>query len=152
MVLSSRRRGAEKATNQLIDALWELSVEDTLLLGQLWSEDGAETRQRAWQRAKPAIERAGLDDLLNQVRGEVGQWMQATPADYQGIGGLLGRESGEVLIRRAAAPAVLDAAAGVLAEPDLMIEDVDALLHPWRVANEPDDEPAGTNPPRTAAG
>ncbi|CAN5801150.1 hypothetical protein BH24CHL6_BH24CHL6_16610 [soil metagenome] len=143
MVLGSRRRSAEAATNKLIDALWELSVEDTLLLGQLWSEDGAEIRQRAWQRAKPAIERARLEDLLDRVRGEVGQWMQATPADYQGIGGLLGRETADVLIRRAAAPAVLDAVAGVLAEPDLMIEDLDALLRPWRVANEPDDEPPG---------
>jgi len=139
MASSSRRGNAREAVDRLLDDLSELNTEDTLLMAQLWSDEDSTARQRAWGRAKTAIGRAGLADLLESARVEVGQWMQATPADYQGISGLLGRQSDHISVRASAAPAVLDAVAGVLAQPDLLGDDYDVLLRPWSVANEEDD-------------
>jgi hypothetical protein len=62
--------------------------------------------------------------------------MQATRSDFQGIGGLLGQEGDHVSVRRAAAPAVLDAVAALLAERDLNASDFDLLTRPWRIATE----------------
>jgi hypothetical protein len=124
------------AVDELLDELPRLTAEDTLLLAQLWEEEDAGARSRAWQHAKAAIERSGVTDILDRAREDVGYWMQATPADYQGISGLLGREGDHVSIRRAAAPAVLDAVAGLLAERELHAGDFDLLTRPWRVATD----------------
>ena len=103
-------------------------------MAQLWQEEDAAARKRAWQRAKTTIERARLTEVLDRARDDVGFWMQATPSDFQGIGGLLGQEGDHVSVRRAAAPAVLDAVAALLAERDLPESDYDLLTRPWRIA------------------
>jgi len=126
----------EDTIDELLDRLPAVTAEDALLMAQLWEEEDATGRQRAWQRAKAAIERAGLGEVLDRAREDVGFWMQATPADYQGISGLMGREGGHVSVRRAAAPAVLDAVAALLAEGDLQSADFDLLTRPWRIATE----------------
>jgi hypothetical protein len=120
----------------LLAQLAALSSDDALFLAELWSEENAAARRLAWQRAKSAIERAGSSDLLDRARADVGAWMQATPADFHGISGLLGREGEPAGARRAAAPALLDAAAGFLAERELHATDFDVLTGPWRRAME----------------
>lgn len=137
------RPEVEDELDQMLDALTQFSIEDALLMAQLWSEEDQAARQRAWQRAKITIERAGLSDLLDSAREEVGDWLRATPADYQGISGLLGREGDHVSYRRAAAPAALDAIVAMLARDELFSADYDVLSRPWRVAREEEGPPEG---------
>ncbi|HUG47016.1 MAG TPA: hypothetical protein VMP67_01245 [Candidatus Limnocylindria bacterium] len=146
MTAGDRRADSEAQVDDFFEVLAQLTVEDVFLLGQLWSEEDEATRRRAWQRAKPAIELARLTDLLDEARRDVGAWMQATPSDFQGISGLLGRQADDVSVRRHAAPAVLDAVAGLLAGADLYPDETNALLRPWRAVTD-DEEDA-----RTAAG
>jgi len=126
----------EDTIDQLLDQLPEVTSEDALLMAQLWQEEDATERRRAWERAKSSIERAKLGEVLDRAREDVGFWMQATRSDFQGISGLLGQESNHVSVRRAAAPAVLDAVAALLAERDLLASDFDLLTRPWRIATE----------------
>jgi len=136
---SPRRRAAE--VESLLQDLDRLSAQDTAVLAELWADEDEAGRRRAWQRAKAAIERSGGAELLDRARLEVGRWMLAGQSDYQGIGGLLGRQSDEASLRRLAAPALLDAVAGLLAEPDMQADDADVLLRPWRLLREA--EPTG---------
>jgi hypothetical protein len=124
------RRRAEEAVDQLLDELPLLSEYETLIMAQLWADENDEARRRAWQRAKPAIRRTGLDDLLSRAREEVAVWMRASQADFAGLAGLLGREGGHVSARQSAAPAVLDAIAATLAQRELHSADYDLLLRP----------------------
>ena len=133
----------EDTIDQLLDQLPAVTAEDALLMAQLWEEEDAAGRKRAWQRAKASIERAKLGEVLDRAREDVGFWMQATPSDFQGIGGLLGQEGDHVSVRRAAAPAVLDAVAALLAERDLQASDFDLLTRPWRIATEYEKGPDG---------
>jgi hypothetical protein len=126
----------EDTIDQLLDQLPEVTSEDALLMAQLWQEEDATERRRAWARAKASIERANLGEVLDRAREDVGFWMQATRSDFQGISGLLGQEGDHVSVRRAAAPAVLDAVAALLAERDLQASDFDLLTRPWRIATE----------------
>jgi hypothetical protein len=126
----------EDTIDQLLDQLPAVTSEDALLMAQLWEEEDSASRQRAWQRAKTSIERAKLGEVLDRAREDVGFWMQATRSDFQGISGLLGQEGDHVSVRRAAAPAVLDAVAALLAERDLQASDFDLLTRPWRIATE----------------
>jgi len=149
----------EDTIDELLDQLPGMTSEDALLMAQLWDEEDAEARKRAWQRAKSAIERARLTEILDRARDDVGFWMQATRSDFQGIGGLLGQEGDHVSVRRAAAPAVLDAVAALLAERDLQESDFDLLTRPWRIATQydndvsvdaPDEHDDGESGPATA--
>ncbi len=126
----------EETLEQLLGELPSITEEDALLMAQLWADEDQAARQRAWQRAKATIERKGLTKALDNARKEVTGWMQATSSDYQGISGLLGREGDHMIVKRAAAPAVLDAVAALLAERDLFGEDYDVLSRPWRIALE----------------
>lgn len=125
------RRGSaivERVLREL-DVLEEAGV---LLLAELWFREDDQSRRRAWRRAKEAIERAGLSDVLTRAREGVGEWMLASPQDYQGISGILGRDGDHVAVRRIAAPAVLDAVVALLAEGDLHSADYDVLARPWQ--------------------
>jgi hypothetical protein len=135
----------DERVGKLLGELPSLTEDDALFMADLWAEEDAAARGRAWQQAKAAIERAGKSDLLDRARSDVGNWMKAAPADFHGISGLLGREGGHVGARRAAAPALLDAVAGFIAERDLHSADFDVLTRPWRIAmeDEPDRRTAG---------
>jgi hypothetical protein len=132
---------AVAAVGDVLDELDTLSEEDLLLLAQLWSEEDDDARRRAWQRAKAAIERSGLTDVLDGARADVGSWLKASQSDFHGVLGLLGREGGHVSARQSAAPAVLDAVAAALAEHDLFSEDHAVLSRPWRITLDHDDVP-----------
>lgn len=120
----------------LLDELGKLTNDDAFEMAELWGEEDGAARRRAWQHAKASIERARLTAVLDRARTEVGDWMKAAPADFQGISGLMGREGEHVSARRAAAPALLDAVAGLLAERELDPADFELLTRPWRSATE----------------
>jgi 2-keto-3-deoxy-galactonokinase len=132
----------EEAVDRLLDELPLLSEYETLIMAQLWSDEDDEARRRAWQRAKPAIRRTGLNDVLDRARDEVATWMRASQADFAGLAGLLGREGGHVSARQSAAPAVLDAIAATLAQRELHSADYDLLLRPWQRALEAGEQAA----------
>lgn len=136
MARNPRQRPSESAVQLLLEEIDELSAQDTAVLAELWAEEDEGSRRRAWQRAKAAIERSGGTQLLDRARLELGRWMLGGQSDYHGIGGLLGRQSEEASLRRLAAPALLDAVAGLLAEPDIQADDADVLLRPWRLLHE----------------
>jgi hypothetical protein len=116
----------------LLDQLDSLDDEDIWLLGDAWSQENEEARRRAWAHAKKAIDAGGRGDELDDARHEVSRWMNASRTDFHGIQGLLGQAGGTVGGRHAAAPAIIDAAAAILAGGTLPAEDEDVLMAPWR--------------------
>jgi hypothetical protein len=119
--------------DRLIARLGSLTADDVQFLADLWRQEDSAARQRAWASAKPAIEAAGNSDVLMEVREAVGAWMKASRADFSGIEGLLGAPGGIAGGRRAAAPAVVDAAAAIVAGAALDETEREVLSRPWEV-------------------
>lgn len=134
---------AQAELDALLASLDLLTDDDVWFLADLWQQEDAAARRRAWAKAKVAIERNGSDRELTRVRSAVGEWMQATRSDFQGIDGLLGSAGPGAGNRRTAAPAYIDAAAAILAGDELEGEDRDVLLRPWRaMTTQEDDQPS----------
>src|SRR5438876_467841 len=112
MALSDRGRAE---LDELLASMELLSDDDITFLAELWQKEDESARRAAWVKAKAAIEKAGLMRELDRVRTSVGQWMQASASDFQGIDGLLGGAGGPQGVRRTAAPAFIDVAAATLA-------------------------------------
>jgi hypothetical protein len=105
--------------------------------GELFALAGAHhakdpAREDAWKAAHRVVTAAHVERELDQLRSEVGAW--ATH-----LGSITGQEAGSGMsdlpmadARRAAAPAVLDAAVAFLLGPRLPERDRAALLRPWR--------------------
>ena len=79
---------------------------------------------------------------LDRVRISVGEWMQTTSSDFQGIEGLMGGSGGPAGARRAAAPALIDYAAAILAGNELEEDDRGVLVRPFRGLTEDQSEPS----------
>ena len=126
--------------DRLLAHLDELTDDDVWFLADLWQHEDSAARQRAWMRAKAAIEAAGYAKALNDVRAAVGDWMKATRADFHGIEGLLGSASGVTGGRQAAAPAAIDAAAAILAGDALDKDDQAVLSRPWQTLVSEDSD------------
>lgn len=99
------------------------------LAGAHGSRDAA--REDAWTAARKVVTDDHLERALDRLRSEVGAW--ATH-----LGSITGQEAGSGLsdllmadARRAAAPAVLDAAVALLLGDRLPERDSEALLRPW---------------------
>jgi len=124
----AKTRMAEVA--DLLDRLPYLDRGDLLALaGAQHTRDLA--RRAAWQaiEAAAAAQDGGRD--LDRLRSEVGAWATR-------LGAIVGDEAGTGLadlmladVRRAAAPAVLDAAAALMFGDDLPDPDRATLLAPW---------------------
>jgi hypothetical protein len=136
MALSDHARAE---IDELLASMDMLADEDVDYLAEMWEKEDQDARGSAWAQAKPAIEKAGLMKELDRVRMSVGEWMQASASDFQGIQGLMGSSGGPAGARRAAAPAFIDAAAAILAGEALDAEQQRVLAGPWRSLTE--DEP-----------
>ena len=123
---------AQAEIDALLAGLDLLTDDDVWFLADLWQKEDAAARRRAWPKAKAAIEAAGADRELTRVRTAVGEWMQASRSDYQGLEGLLGASGPVAGSRRTAAPALIDAAAAILAGDALDRADQAVLLGPWQ--------------------
>lgn len=128
--------GTNAELNHLFDRLPGLDRGD--LFTMAGSHRGAEAaRQQAWRAVREVVAASHAERDLDRVRSQVGAW--ATH-----LGSITGQEAGsgtsEVLLadaRRAAAPAVIDAAVAFLLGPRLSSRDRAALLGPWaRVVGE----------------
>ena len=124
--------------DSLLEQLETLHDDDIWLLGEVWRSGDEGARRRAWDHAKKQIPAAGRERDLDRARLEVSRWMRTNPTDFSGIEGLLGQSGGAVQGRQAAAPAIIDAAAAVLAGDALAAEDQDVLLAPWRALEAAD--------------
>lgn len=136
MALSDHARAALDELQASMDLL---SDDDVVFLAELWEKEDQAARRSAWMKAKAAIDSAGLLRDLDRVRIAVGEWMQASSSDFQGIDGLLGGTGGPAGARRAAAPALIDYAAATLAGDALDESDRGVLVRPWSSLTE--DEP-----------
>lgn len=90
-------------------------------------------RVAAWEAARTAIAREGLDAEIDELRSMIIAWASrpaSTPTQWAEIpmGNGLAEQDG----RRAAAPALIDAAVALHLGAALDISDRDALLGPWR--------------------
>jgi hypothetical protein len=131
---------ARAELDELLASMELLEDDDVAYLAELWEKEDGDARRSAWGKAKPAIEKAGLTRELDRVRTAVGSWMQASASDFQGIEGLLGGAGGPAGVRRAAAPAFIDAAAAILAGDALVEGDRKVLAGPWRALTEEESE------------
>jgi len=107
--------------------------------GELFALAGAHrtvdsARQDAWKAVHEVVTADRADRDLDRLRTEVGAWASH-------LGSITGQEAGSGLsdllmadARRAAAPAILDAAVAFLLGARLPERDRDVLLGPWRRA------------------
>jgi hypothetical protein len=116
-----------------------LTDDDTWLLADLWQREDAAARRSAWSSAKAVIEARANQRALDDVRDAVATWMGAGRTDFQGIEGLLGRAGGVAGGRQAAAPAVIDAAAAILAAGGIEVGEEAVLFRPWRSLSDTDE-------------
>jgi hypothetical protein len=138
--LTALSNAARAELDELLASLELLAEDDVAFLAELWDKEDGVARRDAWAKAKPAIEKAGLMRDLDRVRNSVGSWMQANSSDFQGIEGLLGGVGGGAGVRRAAAPAFIDAAAAILAGEALDETERRVLAGPWRQLGEDESE------------
>ncbi|HUP82790.1 MAG TPA: hypothetical protein VM284_01205 [Candidatus Limnocylindria bacterium] len=138
MALSDHARAE---IDELLASMELLSDDDVYVLADLWEKEDADARRSAWVKAKPAIETAGLMKDLDRVRMSVGEWMQTSSSDFQGIEGLMGGSGGPAGARRAAAPAFIDYAAAILANDALDEAERRVLVHPWSSLSEDQSGP-----------
>jgi hypothetical protein len=138
MALSDHARAE---LDELLASMDLLSDDDVAFLAELWEKEDQDARRSAWVTAKAAIEGAGLMRDLDRIRISVGEWMQASASDFQGIDGLLGGAGGPAGARRAAAPAFIDYAAATLAGEALAEGEREVLVRPWRELTEDQSEP-----------
>jgi hypothetical protein len=137
MALSDQARAELDA---LLASLDLLTDDDVWYLADLWAKEDDAARRGAWVKAKAAIEASGVVGELDRVRSSVGAWMQANSSDFSGIEGLLGSAGQGASGRRGAAPALIDAAAAVLAGDALDEREQKVLLGPWRGLGEEEAE------------
>jgi hypothetical protein len=137
MALSDHARAQ---LDELMASMELLSDDDVAFLAELWEKEDSDARRDAWVKAKAAIEGAGLMRDLDRVRVHVGEWMQASASDFQGIEGLLGGAGGPAGTRRVAAPGLIDYAAAVLAGDALDDMQRSVLVRPWRELTEDQSE------------
>jgi hypothetical protein len=131
---------ARAELDELLASMELLEDDDVAYLAELWEKEDGDARRNAWGKAKPAIEKAGLSRDLDRVRLSVSSWMQASASDFQGIEGLLGGAGGPAGVRRAAAPAFIDAAAAILAGDALEEGERSVLVRPWHRLTEEESE------------
>jgi hypothetical protein len=131
---------ARAELDELVASLDLFADDDVAYLAELWEKEDGGARRSAWGKAKPFIEKAGLTRDLDRVRSSVSSWMQANASDFQGIEGLLGGAGGPAGVRRAAAPAFIDAAAAILAGDALDPDEQRVLVGPWRTLIEGESE------------
>lgn len=131
---------AQAELDELLASIDLLPDDDVAFLAELWEKEDQDARRSAWMQAKAAIENAGLMRELDRVRIAVGEWMQASAADFQGIDGLLGGAGGPAGVRRTAAPAFIDYAAAILAGDALDDAEKAVLVRPWSSLTEDQSE------------
>ncbi len=137
MALSDHARAE---IDELMASMELLSEDDVYFLAELWEKEDEDARRSAWMKAKPAIEGAGLMKDLDRVRISVGEWMQTSSSDFQGIEGLMGGSGGPAGARRAAAPAFIDYAAAILSGDALDESERAVLVRPWSSLTEDESE------------
>jgi hypothetical protein len=127
---------ARAEIDELLASMELLSDDDVVFLAELWEKEDEDARRSAWAKAKAAIDGAGQMKQLDRVRISVGEWMQASSSDFQGIDGLLGGAGGPAGARRAAAPAFIDYAAAILSGDALDESERAVLVRPWNSLTE----------------
>ena len=127
------RRGDEPAEtiDDFLAVLPELRRDQLMVLAAAHRRADP-AREAAWEAARAAIAADGRDAELERLRSLITGWATrpaSTPTQWAEIpmaGGLLEQD-----VRRAAGPALLDAAVALFLGESLGVLDRDALLRPW---------------------
>lgn len=125
--------------SRLLARLDSLTDDDLWMLEDMWQREDGEARRAAWVRVKSAIADSTAADALDEARAAVTAWMRAGPGDYKGIGGLLGRPSAMFGARQGAAPALIDAAAAMVAAEKIDETDIAVLVRSWQALDDMDE-------------
>jgi hypothetical protein len=125
----------------LLASLDLMTDDDAWFLADQWGHEDAAARKRAWAKAKSAIHERGLTKYLERLRGSIGGWMAGGRSDLD-MKGLLGFGASGPSPRQAAAPALMDATAALLAGDALSEDEAAVLLRPWQAMDAEEDGPA----------
>jgi hypothetical protein len=111
-----------------------------IAMKSIWDVGDAARRQRAWSKAKPAIESRGLTEVLDGARFRLSTWTDTRSKQWMRdpTNRFEGRD-----VRRSSIPPLLDALAVILAGDELDDDERQELLEPLRAVTEreaPTDE------------
>lgn len=125
----------ERRLDAIFAELLRMSDADLRLMRLSWDEVPSEDREAAWQVVRGVVRREPKDKLMDLARSRLAEWVNNT-ASWTGFGFAAvptGLDSGTNIadVRRAVLPAMLDAAAAIIAEDELTPEQRAALLGPW---------------------
>jgi hypothetical protein len=115
----------------LLDRIAHLDREELRELAAAWRAIPSADRDRAWASVRRALRATGRNAILEDVRGQIELWGRAaggSPWTWQ-FGTMTDVDRGNE--RRAAMPALLDAAAALIARDRLEHDELVALSGPW---------------------
>jgi hypothetical protein len=116
---------------RFMDRAAHLDREETRALGGAWQAIAQADRDRAWARVRTLLRRTRRERLMGDVAEEIERWGRAqggSPWTWE-FGTMTDVDRSD--IRRAAMPALLDAAAAVILRDALDSADRDVLVGPW---------------------
>jgi hypothetical protein len=131
---SYRDLADDRSMLEFLDAIAHLDRETMRILAATWKTVRPTDRDAAWAAAQHAVEETDRAQLLEEVRRQVELWGRSaggSPWTWT-FGTMTDVDRGNM--RRAAMPAILDAAAAVLTRDRLDARLLDVLAGPWDAA------------------
>lgn len=114
-----------------LDAVAHLAPGDLPVLSAAWKAIDPDARDQAWRAVRREAERTNRDAILDELRAEIELWGRAgsgSPWTWS-FGTMADVDRGNA--RRAAMPALFDAAAAILLRDRLAPRDREVLAAPW---------------------
>jgi hypothetical protein len=117
-----------------LDAAAHLDREQTRVLAAAWRSGDANSRRAAWAEVRRAANRTGRSGELDDLRREIELWGRAAGGSPWTWEWATMTDIDRSDVRRAAMPALTDAAAALLLGDALSPAAKDVLLAPWEAA------------------
>jgi hypothetical protein len=117
-----------------LDAAAHFDREQTRVLSAAWRAVDANARRAAWAEVRLAVNRTGRSRDLDDVRREIELWGRAAGGSPWTWEWATMTDVDRSDVRRAAMPALTDAAAAILVRDELTEAAREALLAPWEAA------------------
>jgi hypothetical protein len=124
----------EEELRQLFDRIFRLSDTELRMIRTIWDAEDEDARQRAFQKARAAVDgghrRELLDDAQSTIRQWIGSYLTATTAEYGSFvtGARAGMDVG--VLRRDLVPPLMDSIVAIIGSDGLDADERRLLTEP----------------------